>query len=59
MSTTRRNTKTKRIKWTEEMISDLIEGRERALEQRDSQDKRRQGYMEKCDCCWKRKDMHR
>ena len=55
MSTTRRNKKTKRIKWTEEMISDLIECRERALEERDSQDKRRQGYMEKMRLLWEEK----
>ena len=55
MSTARRNTKTKRIKWTEEMISDLIECRERALEERDSQDKRQQGYMEKMRLLWEEK----
>ena len=55
MSTTRRNTKTKRIKWTEEMLSDLTECKERVLEERDSQDKRRQGYMEKMRLLWEEK----
>ena len=47
MPTSRRNTTTKRIKWTEEIISDLLECGERALEERNCQAKRRQGYMEK------------
>ena len=55
MSTSRRNTTTKRIKWTEEIISDLLECRERALEERNSQDKRRQGYMEKMRLLWEEK----
>ena len=36
-------------------MSDLTECRERALEERDSQNKRRQGYMEKMRLLWEEK----
>jgi hypothetical protein len=38
------------------MISDLISCRERALEERNSQDKRRQGYMEIMRLMWEEKE---
>lgn len=51
----RRNAAGKRVIWTDQMISDLISCRERALEERNSQDKRRQGYMEIMRLMWEEK----
>lgn len=51
----RHNTTSKRIKWTEEMVADLLLCRERALAEQINQDNRRKGDMEIMRLLWEEK----
>jgi len=51
----RRNTTSKRTKWTEEMVADFLLPREKALAEQSNQDNRRKAYMEIMRLLWEEK----